>query len=139
VRPVSDDEFLKRFEGLALPDGFFRHRDHVRLARLYVSRYPILEALSRLSSGLAAHARSRGRPERYHETITWAHAFLIRERMARAPHGQGWDELAEANADLLDWKESVLRHYYRADTLRSDLARSVFLLPDKLHMPAAVE
>ena len=38
--------------------------------------------------------------------------------------------IAAANADLLDWKNSVLKSFYREETLRSDLARATFLFPD---------
>jgi hypothetical protein len=36
------------------------------------------------------------------------------------------------NPDLLDRPDSVLKRYYRDETLRSDLAKSTFLFPDKL-------
>jgi hypothetical protein len=62
--------------------------------------------------------------------------FLIRERMARAGRTQNWDEFANNNADLLTWKGGVLTRLYREETLSSDLARKVFLLPDKF---AAIE
>jgi hypothetical protein len=129
---MTDDELLEQFETLTLPEESFHHRDHVRLTRIYLSRYPILDVLGRLSAGLAATARMRGRPERYHETITWAFVFLVRERMARTGANQSWEEFANANVDLLNWKESVLRGYYQDVTLRSDLARRTFLLPDRL-------
>ena len=35
------------------------------------------------------------------------------------------------NPDLLIWKDGVLSRYYREATLKSDLARRVFVLPDK--------
>jgi hypothetical protein len=129
---MTDDEFLERFEALALAEESFHHRDHVRLTHTYLSRYPVLEVLGRLSAGLAAFARMRGKPDRYHETITWAFVFLVRERMAEAMPDQGWEEFAEANADLLNWRESVLHTYYRDETLRSDRARRTFVLPDRL-------
>jgi hypothetical protein len=42
-----------------------------------------------------------------------------------------WEEFAERNADLLVWKGGVLEQYYRDATLWSDLARAVFVFPDK--------
>jgi len=56
----------------------------------------------------------------------------VGERMLQRETGQSWDEFAARNPDLLNWKESILRKYYCEETLASDLARSVFLLPDKL-------
>jgi hypothetical protein len=128
---VSDDEFLQRFEAGSLPPGGFHHADHVKVVWLYLQRFPVPEVLVRLSVGLRALAAAAGKPWLYHETITWAYVFLIRERMARAGHDEGWAEFTRAHADLLDWKDSLLRTYYREETLRSDLARRVFVFPDK--------
>ncbi len=42
-----------------------------------------------------------------------------------------WEEFAEDNPDLLTWKGGVLDRFYREETLRSDLARGIFIFPDK--------
>ena len=51
--------------------------------------------------------------------------------MARTPNVD-WDDFARQNPDVLRWKPGILDRYYRESTLQSDLARSVFLFPDKL-------
>jgi hypothetical protein len=79
---------------------------------------------------LKAYAASLGKAERYHETITHAYFFLIRERVARG-RVENWDDFAQQNPDLLQWKDGILTRFYREETLKSDLARSVFLFPDK--------
>jgi hypothetical protein len=44
----------------------------------------------------------------------------------------GWEEFTRRNPDLLVWKDGILmRYYYQASTLKSDLARNIFVLPDK--------
>ena len=111
--------------------GEFHHSEHVRLAFAYLSEYPAIEALRRFAVALKKYAVARGKPQRYHETITYAYLFLISERMAYTP-GLDWDAFAEANSDLLQWKPSILDRYYRQSTLNSDLARTVFLFPDKI-------
>ena len=45
--------------------------------------------------------------------------------------GSDWDGFARENADLLVWKGGILTRYYEEATLQSDLARSVFLFPNK--------
>ena len=100
------------------------------MAYLYLCRYPAMEALQRFSTSLIRFATAHGKPQLYHETITWAFLFLIRERMARMGYPQSWDEFAAGNADLLNWKENVLKKYYRAETLSSEFARKTFLFPD---------
>lgn len=128
---MTDDEFMTNFESGTLPNESFHHRDHVRMAFLYVRRYPPLQALERFSAALARFAAANGKPQLYNETITWAFMFLIRERLARTGANQTWNEFAAANADLLSWKDNLLKKYYREETLGSELAKTVFLFPDK--------
>ena len=131
---LTDDEFVARFEDATLPNESFHHRDHVRMAFLYLCRYPALEAIQRFSASLARFAAAKGKPGLYNETVTWAFLFLIRERMARGGGNPTWEEFVAENADLLNWENNILRRYYRDSTLKSNLARSTFVLPDKIDM-----
>jgi len=127
---MTDLELIEHFETDALPQEAVHHADHVRLAFAYLSRYSPLEALDRFCGALKRYATARGKAQLYHETITHAYFFLIRERMARSG-AVDWDEFVERNPDLLAWKDGILSRYYREATLQSDLARTVFLFPDK--------
>ncbi len=111
--------------------GEFHHADHVRVAFAYVVQFPFLEAVEKFSAALKRFAISKGKPNLYHETITWAYLLLIREHIARAGRLQTWEELAECNPDLLVWKGGALATLYRQETLDSDLARHTFVLPDR--------
>ena len=128
---MSDPEWMEAFECSTLPNESFHHADHVKMAFLYLQKYPPLEALGRFSSALTRFAAANGKPNLYHETITWAFLLLIRERLARASAPQNWAEFSAANPDLLRWKGNILKKYYRPETLTSELARTVFLFPDK--------
>jgi hypothetical protein len=127
---LSHQEFIVAFEADLVPEDSFHHADHVRLAFAYLSQYPALPALEKFSNALQRYATARGKPQRYHETITHAYFFLIRERMARFLTAD-WDEFSRRNADLLTWKDGILTRYYQEATLQSDLARTVFVFPDK--------
>jgi hypothetical protein len=126
---MTGKELIDRFELGTTAEDSFHHADHVRLAFEYLCGYSPLEALGRFCSALKRYAEARGKSRLYHETITFAYFFLIRERMARS-NAVDWDEFVRRNPDLL-WKDGILSRYYREATLRSDLARSVFLFPDK--------
>ena len=129
---ADDRVFLERFERASLPEGSFRHRDHVRVAWLYLKELPPAAALERFAAGLRRYAAAKGKAGLYHETITWAYLLLIRERMERGSRGvETFEQFAARNPDLLAWKPSILDAYYRAETLASDLARRVFLMPDR--------
>jgi len=125
---MTDVELLERFENGSIAADSFHHREHVRVVFLYLCRFPVLEALQKFASALKRFASAEGKSNRYHETITWGYVFLVRERMSR---GQDWKCFAAANPDLLNWEDSILRKYYREETLKSEKARQVFVMPDK--------
>jgi len=126
---VSDTALLAAFAEGSLDPAAFHHRDHVRVAWIHLERYAPAAALERFTGGLRRLAAAAGKPDRYHETITWAYLLLINERRARAARAMTWEEFAVENADLLTWKPSILAAYYPADVLASDLARRAFVLP----------
>jgi hypothetical protein len=128
---MTDQELIEQFENGTLPNGCFHHREHVRTAFLYLTQYSVLETLQVFSRNLRSFAEARGLPQLYHETITWAYVLLIHERIAKTARKQSWDEFARDNPDLLIWKDGTLTRYYRPETLASDLARTVFVFPDR--------
>lgn len=127
---MTNEELILQFESNAVPDDAFHHADHVRLAFAYLCRYPVLQALDRFATALKRFAEAGGKSQLYHETITYSYFFLIRERMARCDAVE-WEDFACRNPDLLIWKDGILTRYYRESTLKSDLARNVFVFPDK--------
>jgi hypothetical protein len=130
--PMTDEELIERFENCTLSGASFHHPDHVKVVWLYLRCNSVLETLGRFSAGLKRFATANGKPSLYHETITWAYVFLINERMRRSGREQSWTGFIESNADLFDWQNSILKSYYQDDTLRSEVARRVFVFPDKL-------
>jgi hypothetical protein len=128
---ISDDELMAQLESGALPPDQFHHAEHVHAAWVYLTRYPTLEAIARFSNALRVYAAAQGKPGRYHETITWAYLLLVNERIHLDPSHATWQQFAAAHPDLLDWKNSILRSYYRQETLASPLARRIFLMPDR--------
>ena len=130
---ITDDQLLSAFEAGREPEGGFHHREHLRVAWLYLGRDPWPVALGRFAEGLKRFALAQGQPGLYHETVTVAYFLLIHERMAReAGEGEGFDAFVARYPELLDWKPSILDRYYEAATLGSDLARRVFVMPDRL-------
>jgi hypothetical protein len=125
---MNDREFADAFERCDVPS--FHHRDHVRLAWIYLRDHPPLDALARFTASLKRFATAKGSPGLYHETITWAYLLLIHERMQRSTTDD-FESFAEENADLLAWKPSLLDRYYDRATLDSELARRTFVMPSR--------
>lgn len=130
---LSEDERrrLTSFANGTLDPAGFHHRDHVRLAWLVLRTQPLTRALEVFTAGLRRLAAAAGRPERYHETITWALLLLINERREADGEVGAWESFAARHPELLEWPSPLLRALYREETLDSDLARRTFVLPDR--------
>ena len=129
---LNDEEFVRQFEACTLPAECFHHRDHVKLAWLYLQRHSLLETVQKFSEGIKRFAAAHGKSDLYHETITWAYVFLIHERRQRAGGEQSWEAFGAVNPDLMNWQTSILKSLYREETLRSELARRIFIFPDRI-------
>jgi hypothetical protein len=127
---MTDHDFAETFERCEIPTSSFHHRDHVRLAWVYLRRMTLLDALKRFTESLKRFATHNGVPNLYHETITWAYLLLIHERMERNPTDD-FETFEAANPDLFTWKPSILDRYYDRETLDSELARRTFLMPER--------
>ncbi|HUJ15398.1 MAG TPA: hypothetical protein VL284_16545 [Thermoanaerobaculia bacterium] len=125
---MTAEELVDGFERCTLDS--FHHADHVRVVWTYLQRMPTAEALQRFREALQRFAAHQGKPSLYHETITCAYVFLVNERMSVEPSAS-WEDFCRANDDLLRWRPSILGRYYRPETLGSELARRVFILPDR--------
>jgi hypothetical protein len=148
---MENEELVTAFETRTLKPEAFPHREHVRVAWILLRHHPLADAGARFCGGLRALASSAGKPERYHETVTWAYLLLINDRIARldgqatggnghdaAPvedSDAGWMHFAEANADMLSDGRGLLERWYRRDTLDSALARRTFVWPDRAPIP----
>ena len=130
---MSGEELITQFEEGTTPAGAFHHADHIRLAFEYLARFPTSECLQRFSAALKSFATTHGKPQLYHETITWAYLLLIRERTARVrpPPGLGGVCREQSGSACLEgW--GVCNRFIVPETLDSDLARRVFVLPDQI-------
>ena len=123
---------LRDFESCAIGAGEFHHQQHARVAWALVAQEGLLASLERFPAGLRRFARHHGADGLYHETITWIFLLLIHERMQRLPGGHGWQAFAESSPDLLRDPKKTLSRYYSPECLGSDLARTIFVLPDRL-------
>ncbi len=131
VVTAEEQAFIEAFEASTLPPGCFRHRDHIRLAWLYLRLYSTPEALARVVDGIKRFAAAQEQEGLYHETITYAFIFLLNERLERQGRDASWEVFAARNADLLTGGIASLDAYYRPETLTSDVARAIFVMPDR--------
>jgi hypothetical protein len=128
---INEAQLVRAFVDTTLPNGQFHHEQHVHVAWVFTRQYGMPAALGEFTAAIKRFADAKGATGLYHQTITWAFLLLIAERQARC-QADTWEGFAAANADLLTWQPSVLERYYSSEVLKSDLARKVFLFPDRV-------
>lgn len=119
--------FLEKFLAGDIPAVEFRHADHVRAGYELLRAMDFLDAVSAYGRALKIMTARVGKPEKLHHTITIAFLAVIAERMEQAPHGD-FDAFLAANPDLMD--RAILARWYGPEHLKTDAARSRFVLPD---------
>jgi hypothetical protein len=126
---VTDDDLVAAVDSKSLPLGAFTHAEHVRLAWACLRARPLLAAMAEFRRLLRAYATHHGKPNLYHETITFAYLLLVHERMARTPHLTTWDTFIREHADLLSWRGGPFFTHYPAEILQDSGAREHSVLP----------
>lgn len=130
---VVSGTLLAAFEEARVDPTGFRHSEHVRVAWELLGVCFLPRAMERMAAGLKRITALAGKPERYHETITWVWMLFVADRIARTGRQESFEEFAAANADLLDPK--LLDAWYREETLASPAARRSFRMPDRVAPP----
>ncbi len=130
---MNDLDFLKGFHDGSLPPGEFRHRGHIRLAWLVISRHGFEEARSLVSSGIRQYALSKGAVSMYHETLTQFWVRLVNHAIQTGPSVPSFEEFLESFPMLLS--KELPSYHWRPETLGSNSARAGWIGPDLLDLP----
>jgi len=130
---MTDLQFVQAFESCALPNENFRHRDHIRLAWIYLQLYGGQEARRHMSEAIRRFAAFHGKTDKYHETITLAWLRLVAHALTRLPRGADFDALTKDSPELLE--KRTIERFYSADLLASEAARTSWVEPDLQSLP----
>jgi len=121
-------ELLSQFEAFEVDPAEFGHRQHVQVAYEILHKYNFLEASTKYSFAINRIATKAGAPEKFHVTITFAFLSLIAERIHETEQ-TNFEEFLAQNQDLLF--RNILDKWYSNEQLKSEFARTHFLLPDR--------
>ena len=132
----DDDEFANAFETCRLSSECFHHRDHIRLAWIYLQRYGESQARPRIAAAIRNFAAHHGKSDKYHETLTVAWLRLVANAMTRAPLAATFEHFTASAPELLD--QHTVQRYYSAAAISSDAARTTYVEPDLQPLPWAV-
>ncbi|HEX7116719.1 MAG TPA: hypothetical protein VF193_16455 [Steroidobacter sp.] len=128
----SDDVFLRSFEACTLPVERFGHREHLRVAWLYLRRFAYEEAVTKMAGQVRKYVAANGVPHKYHHTLTVLWMRLIAGAIARDPR-EDFDDFLRTHPHLLH-KSTPGRHY-SASRLQSAAARAGWVEPDLHPLP----
>ena len=130
---MNDDEFLAAFESAAIANTDFRHREHLRMAWLYVRRDgPAMGGL-RIREGIRRFAAAHGVPHLYHETLTGFWARLMPHAVEAFGELDRFEDVLGCYAGFDD-RRLPYRHW-RPGTLDGPEARHRWVEPDLCPLP----
>ena len=124
---MQDDEFLLQFEQCTLPKEYFKHRGHLRITWIYLSKNTLEDAMPQIIQGIKRYAASLGAAHIYHETLTRAWILLVHSAMLQC-RTICYDDFIVKNEYLLD--KSLIFQYYSPKILESEDARRIWFEPD---------
>ena len=132
---MTDDQFLAAFLDASMPPEGFDHIGHLRAAWLLLQRRPLESAVSETCAAIDRLARRLGVPQKFNHTLTEALVRLM------AHHGGSdaaldWHVFLAANEALVKDARALLARHYSDELLASAEARSRFVAPDRLPLPA---
>lgn len=136
---MNDDAFLAAFEAQRIPLHQWHHREHVRLAYLYLQRMPFEQAEARVRAGLKAYIAAHNVPDHqtsgFHATLTVAWLRLVAVVLAEYGPATDSEAFCEEHPELLEKK--ALRLFYSRDRISSPQAKATFVEPDLAPLPVA--
>jgi hypothetical protein len=130
---MDDREFLRLFHEGNLPGDEFRHRGHLRLAWLVLSRHSRSEAESIVAREIQQFAVAKSASGRYHDTLTRFWVRLVGHAIENAIEVGSIDHLLARFPFLLD--KSLTYRHWRANTFNSDRAHAGWVEPDLVPLP----
>ena len=129
----SDEDFLRSFEDLSLPAELFHHREHIRVAWLYLKSSDASRAAERMSAGIRRFANHQGATQKYHHTLTLAWMRLVAASLVETPEDSSFEKFLAAHPELGD--KNILGKFYSNELLQSTAAREGWVEPDLQPLP----
>ena len=115
---MDDETFLQRFEQCQIAPDDWGHREHIKVAYLYLQRMPLDGAVGRMREGLKALQAAFQVPDAldrgYHETMTQVWMRLVEFTLSQFGATASADEFYDSHPEL--WQAKVLRFFYSART-----------------------
>jgi hypothetical protein len=125
----QDETFCTQFESCEFPPEKFKHREHLKLAYIYLAHHDVDTAFEKMRGAILNFIAQNGvDPGKFHETITRAWILAVRHFMEKTGGADSADHFVDQNPAMLDAK--IMLSHYSAELLFSEEARERFADPD---------
>jgi hypothetical protein len=101
---MTDADFVEAIEACTLPGSEFTHRNHIRLAWLYLTDHKPDVADQRIAETIRRYATSLGAAKKYNHDVTLSWMRRVETAMGTTP-AQDFDTFIAAHPDLLSSRE----------------------------------
>lgn len=136
---TKDEAFLRAFEARRWPLEQWHHRDHIKLAYLYLCRFSLDEAAAWIRNGIKSHNEAHNIKDSptsgYHETMTQAWLRLVDVILREYGPADNADAFFEQHPELSQKK--TLRLFYSCERFMSAQAKVSFVEPDLAPLPVS--
>ncbi len=122
---------IEAFEDGSVDPAQFDHEAHIYVGWSYLELFELQEAIDRFSAALRCLTKKLSVETKYHETITWFFMILIADRRSIS-ESNDWQVFRQRNEDLFASRPSIVSQYYSDERLGASLARTQFVLPDRV-------
>ncbi|HEY3762260.1 MAG TPA: hypothetical protein VGN23_10990 [Verrucomicrobiae bacterium] len=134
---TDDEQFLAEFESCRVPLDQWHHKEHIKLAYLYLRKYLLDEAIDHVRTRIKAYNAAHKVPEAvdrgYHETMTQAWMRLVHLTLCEYGPAENADKFYEQHPQL--WQMKTLRLFYTRDRFMTLQAKQEFIEPDLTPLP----
>ncbi len=129
---ISDKDFLEQFETGTWPLKEWHHKQHIKVAYLYLCRDPFDAAMARIRERIKAYNTAQHIPDApdrgYHETMTQSWMRLVHLTLCEYGPAETADAFYERSPQLQQQK--TLRLFYSREVFMSTRAKTEFVEPD---------
>ena len=131
---LHDRDFLQQFLSHGIAPAQFHHRDHLRLAYIFLIEHGSENAYAAFREALQDFLAHHGiDPTKYHATLTQAWLLAVCHFMEVSAPVAGSEEFVDSHPVLLE--PAVMFTHYSRDLIKSDGARAAFVEPDIQAIP----
>lgn len=132
----EDSLFKEQFEAGIIQPADFSHKEHIRLAYIYLCKHDPEIAHQKTRAAIQKFlSHHRIDASHYHETLTRSWIFAVNYFMSKSSSTISAADFIAQNPALLN-KDIMLTHYSK-DILFSAQARTVFIKPNLDDIPNA--